>query len=120
MEVVLPRLAKRLHRDIQRYREGELNDAQFTRSFEGVLQRQYSWLAQRGVPEAEAAVVIHGAVLVLSGPGLRAEAAELGEPLEMVEYRAVRAAASDVSRNYEVDERLTLRQISAVVARYAE
>ena len=89
MEIVLPRMAQRLHRQLQMYRAGELNDDQFTQSFEKLLQKQYSWLAERGVSEAKAALAIHGAVLVLSGPGLRAEAEEERLPLEIVEYRAV-------------------------------
>src|SRR5262245_37954806 len=95
MNLVLPRLARPLHRQLQRYRAGELNDRQFTKGFEILLQRQHAWLARRGVPEVRAALAIHGAVLVLSGPGLRAEATELGVPLEMVEFRAVREAALD-------------------------
>ena len=70
MEIVLPRLAQRLHRQLQMYRSGELNDDQFTQNFESLLQKQYSWLAKRGVSEAKAALAIHGAVLVLSGPVL--------------------------------------------------
>ena len=38
------------------------------------------------------------AVLILSGPGLRAEAEESKLPLEMIEYRAIREAAADVAR----------------------
>src|SRR3712207_1110103 len=102
IELVLPRLAKRLHHQLTRYQAGELDQDGFTRDFEALLQRQYAWLAERGVPEADAAVAIHAAVLVLSGPGLRAEAEHLGLPLEVVEYRAVRAAAADIAGNYGV------------------
>lgn len=120
MELVLPRLAQRLHKDIKRYRAGELNDAQFSQKFESLLQKQYAWLARQGVSEDDAALAIHGAVLVLSGPGLRAEAREQGVPLEVVEQRAVRAAAADISRNYEVDEGQTCRQIADILAKYAD
>ncbi len=120
MEVVLPRLAQRLHHDIKLYRSGRLNDAQFSEKFESMLQKQYAWLAKRGVAEDDAALAIHGAVLVLSGPGLRAEAKELGVPLEVVEQRAIRAAAEDVAHNYDLDEGRTLRQMSAIVAKYAD
>lgn len=85
-----------------------------------MLQKQYAWLAKRGVAEDDAALAIHGAVLVLSGPGLRAEAKELGVPLEVVEQRAIRAAAEDVAHNYDLDEGRTLRQMSAIVAKYAD
>jgi hypothetical protein len=118
MNLVLPRLARPLYRQLQRYRAGELNDRQFTRGFEALLQRQHAWLARRGVPEVRAALAIHGAVLVLSGPGLRAEASETGLPLEVVEYRAVKEAAMDVSRTYGMDERLASQVISRIVARY--
>jgi hypothetical protein len=118
MNLVLPRLARPLYRQLERYRAGELNDKQFTRRFEELLQKQHNWLAQRGVPEVRAALAIHGAVLVLSGPGLRAEAEETGLPLEVVEYRAVREAALDVSRTYGMNERLAAHIIARIVARY--
>jgi len=120
MEIVLPRMAQRLHRQLQMYRAGELNDDQFTQSFEKLLQKQYSWLAERGVSEAKAALAIHGAVLVLSGPGLRAEAEEERLPLEIVEYRAVKAAAEDIAKSYGVDARKAFRRIARILARYGE
>ena len=120
MELVLPRLAKRLNRHLRRYREGELNESQFSRRFELLLQQQYAWLANKGIPEVDAAVAVHGAVLVLSGPGLRAEAEEQSLPLEVVEYRAVQAAAADISENYGVNERRAAQRISALVAEYAD
>src|SRR5437868_1098562 len=84
MEVVLPRLARPLYRQLRRYRAGELDEAQFTESFESLLQRQHLWLTNHGVSEVRAALAIHGAVLVLSNPGLRAEASESSLPLEVV------------------------------------
>jgi hypothetical protein len=120
MEIVLPRLAQRLNRQLRRYRAGELNDAQFSHKFEMLLQQQYAWLANQGIPEVEAALAVHGAVLVLSGPGLRAEAAEQSVPLEIVEFSAIRAAAADISSNYGVSESKTIRLLSALVAFYAE
>ena len=60
MDIVLPRLAQRLNRQLRRYRAGELDDAQFSRKFESLLQQQYSWLANQGIPEVEAAVAVHG------------------------------------------------------------
>jgi hypothetical protein len=118
VEVVLPRLAKRLYRELKRYRAGKLDETGFTRCFEGLLQRQHAWLTEHGIPEVRAAVAIHGAVLVLSNPGLRAEAAESNTPLEVIEYRAAREAAADVARNYGISERLALRAISRIIARY--
>ena len=120
MEIVLPRLSRRLNHQLRRYRAGELDDAQFSRKFEVLLQQQYAWLANQGIPEIEAAIAVHGAVLVLSSPGLRAEAAEQGLPLEVVEYRAVCSAAADIAENYGVSERRATRRISAIVAHYAE
>jgi hypothetical protein len=120
MEIVLPRLAQRLNRQLRRYRAGKLDDAQFSRKFEVLLQQQYAWLARQGIPELEAAVAVHGAVLVLSGPGLRAEAAEQSLPLEVIEYRAVCAAAADIAENYGISERQATRRISALVASYAD
>jgi hypothetical protein len=120
MDIVLPRLAQRLNRQLRRYRAGELNDDQFSQRFESLLQQQYAWLANQGVPEVEAAVAVHGAVLVLSSPGLRVEAAEQGVPLEVVERQAVRAAACDIASNYGVSERKAVRRISAILAYYAD
>jgi len=120
MDIVLPSLARRLHRQLERYRKGELDDSQFNRRFEAVLEKQYSWLAKQGVPESEAAVAVHGAVLVLSGPGMRAEAAEMGLPLEVVEHRAVSTVAEEIAENYGVDGRRVLRQITSIVAQYAD
>jgi hypothetical protein len=120
MDIVLPRLAQRLNRQLRRYRAGELNDAQFSRKFESLLQQQYSWLANQGIPEVEAAVAVHGAVLVLSGPGLRAEAAEQALPLEVVEHRAICAAAGDIAEHYGVSQHRATRRLSAIVAYYAE
>ncbi len=118
MNLVLPRLARPLYRQLQRYRAGELSDRQFTKNFEVLLQKQHTWLAERGVPEVRAALAIHGAVLILSEPGLKAEAEELNLPLEVVEYRAVREAAADVTRTYGMDERQAAHVISRIVARY--
>ena len=120
MNIVLPRLAQRLNRQLRRYRAGELNDNEFSRKFEDLLQQQFAWLANQGIPEVEAAIAVHGAVLVLSSPGLRAEAAEQSLPLEVVEYQAVRAAASDIAQNYKADERRMVRRISAILASYSE
>ena len=120
MELVLPRMAKRLNRQLRRYRAGRLNDKQFSRKFENLLQQQFSWLANQGIPEVEAAVAVHGAVLVLSSPGLRAEAAEQGVPLETIEYQAVKAAATDLAQNYRVSRLRAIRRISAIVSRYTE
>src|SRR3954466_11995530 len=120
MEIVLPRLARPLYRQLERYRTGELSEKQFTRRFETLLRRQHSWLATRGISAARAPLAIHAGVLVLSLPGLRAEAAEQNLPLEVVEYRAVKEAANDVARNYGLDERKLVDLIGAIVARYGE
>ena len=120
VEMLLPRLARNLYRELKRFRSGQLDEAQFTRSFEQLLQQQHDWLTQRGVPEVRAALAIHGAVLILSTPGLRAEATENGVPLEMVEYRAIREAASDVARNYRISEGRATQAIGDIVARYGQ
>jgi hypothetical protein len=120
MDVVLPRLARPLYRQLQRYRDGELNESQFTRDFESLLQRQHAWLASRGVSEARAALAIHAAILVLSTPGLRAEAAETGIPTEIIEFDAIREAAEDVAQNYGIEVRRAVQVISKMVARYGE
>lgn len=119
MDLVLPRLARPLYRHLQRYRSGKLDETQFTRRFESLLQQQHHWLTERGVPDVKAALAIHSAVLVLSSPGLRAEASESGLPLEVVEYRAVCDAAQDVARNYGLSERKAIQLISRMVARHA-
>jgi hypothetical protein len=120
MEIVLPRLARPLYKQLQRYRSGKMNDKQFTKGFEDLLREQHSWLSKQGIPERDAALALHGAVLVLSGPGLRAEAKEAGLPLEVVEYRAIREAANDVAKNYGLEQRHAMRIITGIVAKYAE
>jgi hypothetical protein len=120
MDVVIPRLARPLFQHLERYRVGELNDKEFTAKFEALLRRQHAWLADRGISAARAAVAIHAAVLVLSLPGLRAEAEETGLPLEVIENRAVREAARDVSQNYGVSERKVAHYIARIIARYGE
>src|SRR5215475_2735124 len=111
MDLVLPRLAQRLNRQLRRYRAGQLDEAQFSRRFERLLQQQHAWLANRGISDVDAAVTVHGAVLVLSGPGLRAEAEEESVPLEVVEFRAVKAAAADVAEQFGVSARRATRRI---------
>ena len=120
MKVVLPRLARPLYRQLQRYRAGKIDDDEFTRGFDSLLRQQHAWLAKHGVSEVRAALAIHGAVLVLSGPGLRAEATESGQPLEVVEFRAVKEAASDVAKNFGLDEEKAMRIISGILARYGD
>jgi hypothetical protein len=120
MDIVIPRLARPLYQQLERYRTGELNDRQFTDKFEALLRRQHAWLADRGISAARAATAIHAAVLVLSLPGLRAEAEETGLPLEVIENRAVREAARDVAQNYGVSERRVAGVIARVIARYGE
>jgi hypothetical protein len=120
MEVVLPRLARPLYKQLKRYRAGQLDDVQFTKGFESLLQQQHAWLSRRGVPEAKAALAIHGAVLILSGPGLRAEATESSLPLEVIECRAIREAAADLANNYGLEERYAFSAISRLVFRYCD
>ncbi len=120
IELILPRLSKRLNRHLRRYKEGQLDDAEFSRRFEALLEQQHAWLANKGYAEVDAAVAVHGAVLVLSAPGLKAEAQEQSVPLEVIEYRAVRAAAADISEHYGMSARRAVHLIGDLVAEYAE
>jgi hypothetical protein len=120
MDIVLPRLARPLHRHLERYQLGEMSEAQFTRKFEQVLQRQHDWLARRGVKEARAAVAIHAAVIILSQPGLRAEAFDNQLPFESIENRAINEAAQDVSVSYGVDRHRAAEAIARLIARHGE
>ncbi len=120
MDIVLPRLARPLYQQLERYQTGKMDDDQFTESFEALLRRQHSWLEKRGIPAVRAAIAIHAAVLVLSLPGLRSEAAEQGTPLELVEHRAVREAAADVAGNYGIPEPRAAQAISSLVAQYGD
>lgn len=119
IELILPRLAKRLNRQLRRYQSGQLNEAQFSDRFESLLQQQHAWLANQGYPELDSALAVHAAVLILSGAGLRAEAEEESLPLEMVEFRAVCAAAADIAKQFGISARKAVKVISALVARYA-
>jgi hypothetical protein len=120
VEMVLPRLAKRLYSQLQRYREGQMSETEFANGFASLLQRQYVWLAKQGVDEIDAALTIHGAVLILSRPGLKAAAEEEGKPLEIVERQAVTAAATDLAENYGVKHKWAYNGISKIVARYGQ
>jgi hypothetical protein len=120
MEIVLPRLARPLYRHLERYWVGEISDQQFTKRFEGLLRRQHAWLSKHGISDARAALAIHAALLVLSKSGLKAEALETGLPLEVIEYRAIKEAATDVANNYGLNERKVFHIISKIVARYSD
>lgn len=120
MQMVLPRLARPLYRHLEKFQTGELSEIQFSEKFEALLQEQHDWLARRGISSARAALAIHAAVLVLSRPGLRAEATEANVPLEVVEFQAVREAAQDVSRNYGMKERRVANVLAGLVASFGE
>ena len=51
---------------------------------------------------------------------MRAEAEEESVPLEVIEFRAVKAAAADVAEQFGVSARRAMRRISALVAGYAD
>ena len=120
VELVLPRLAQRLNRQLRRHRAGKMDEKQFSSQFEDLLEQQYAWLLDKGIPDVEAAIAVHAAVLVLSNPGLRSEANDKGLPLEVVEFRAVLAAAEDIAENYGLTRKNAARRISSIVAMYAE
>ena len=120
MDIVLPRLARPLYQHLEQFQLGRLDEMQFTKKFEKELQRQHHWLAKRGIEVAKDAVAIHAAVIVLSLPGLRSEAKEADVPLEVLEYKAIREAAHDVSQNYGMCQRRAINAISRLVARYAD
>ena len=120
MEVVLPRLARPLYKHLEKFQTGELDESQFTEQFETLLRRQHQWLSRRGISAARAAIAIHAAVLVLSLPGLRAEAADANLPLEVVENRAVSEAAKDVATSYRLDARRIAQTLSCLVVKYAQ
>ena len=120
MDLVLPRLARPLYRQLERFQNGKMNENQFARRFEGILKRQHAWLEKRGVSAARAAMAIHAAVLVLSQSGLRAEAEEDGVPLEIVETRAIREAARDLTENYGFDACQAANALSTLLAAYGD
>ena len=117
MEMILPRLARRLHRQLKRYRAGKVDDAQFTQDFEDLLQSQYAWLAEQGAVETDAALALHAAVIVLSGLGLAAEAEENKLPLEIIEARAIHTAAADIASSYDLEEYRAFNILAKLVAR---
>jgi len=119
IEVMLPRLARPLYRHLEQFQTGKLDEQQFTNCFEKELNRQHAWLSRQGVSAGRGAVAIHAAVLVLSLPGLRAEAVDLHVPLEVLEYRAVREAAQDVAATYGLPARKAADAIALLVAKYA-
>lgn len=120
MQVVLPRLARPLYKHLENFQTGTLDESQFTEQFETLLRAQHQWLSRRGIAPARAAIAIHAAVLVLSLPGLRAEAADANLPLEVVENRAVREAALDVATSYGLNERRIYHTIASLVVKYSQ
>jgi hypothetical protein len=120
MDIVLPRLAKPLQRHLERYQLGEMTEAQFTRKFEEVLQQQHDWLSRRKVKEDRAAVAIHAAVIILSQPGLRAEAFDNQLPFEVIELRAIDEAAQDIAASYGMDRRRATEAIARLIARHGD
>jgi hypothetical protein len=120
MEVVLPRLARPLYQHLEEFQLGRLSEVQFTRRFEKELQKQHHWLAKHGIEVAKAAVAIHAAVIVLSLPGLRAEAQESAVPLEVLEAKAISEAALDVAQSYGMERARAANAIARLVARYGE
>lgn len=119
VEAVLPRLARKLYQELQHLKEGKLSEGQFTEGFEKLLEQQHAWLISQGASEVQAALAIHGAVLVLSTPGLREEATDSSTPLEVLEYRAIRDAAREVAESYDISEAKAFRAISAIVVKYS-
>jgi hypothetical protein len=120
MKVVLPRLARPLYRHLELLQNGKLDEEAFTAKIEAMLQRQHAWLSRRGIAAARAAVAIHAAVLVLSQPGLRAEAAEAGLPLEVLENRALREAAADIATSYGMPQANAADALARLVAKHGE
>jgi hypothetical protein len=120
MKVVLPRLARPLYRHLERLQNGDIDEAVFTARIEAMLQRQHAWLSQHGIAAARAAVAIHAAVLVLSMPGLRAEAAEAGVPLEVLENRALREAAADIASSYGMAQNRAADALARLVAKHGD
>jgi len=120
MKVVLPRLARPLYRHLELLQNGKLDEEAFTAKIEAMLQRQHAWLSRRGIAAARAAVAIHAAVLVLSQPGLRAEAAEAGLPLEVLENRALREAAADIASSYGMPQASAADALARLVAKHGE
>ena len=120
MEIVLPRLARPLYQHLEQFQSGRMDELQFTKKFEKELQKQHHWLAKKGIEVAKAAVAIHAAVIVLSLPGLRSEAEESGLPLEVLEFRAIREAGSDVAQAYGMDRAKAIGAIARLVARYGD
>jgi hypothetical protein len=118
LDMVLPRLAKTLFREIQRYRDGELVESEFPECFETLLRRQHAWLMRRGMSDINAAIAIHGAILLLSAPGFKAQAADSGLPMEVIECQALREAAGDVALNYGIAEEEAFHLIGDVLNRY--
>lgn len=120
MKVVLPRLARPLYKHLEKLQNGQLDEESFTTKIEAMLQRQHAWLSRKGVAAARAAVAIHAAVLVLSQPGLRAEAAEAGVPLEVFEHRALREAAADIAQSYGMPEYRAADALARLVAKHGD
>src|SRR5262249_38184493 len=108
-----------LFRDLEKFQTGELNEQQFTSRFEGELNRQHAWLSKKGISAGKAAVAIHAAGLRVRLPGLQAEGGEAKGAPAVLEMRAIREAAQDVSATYGLPVLKSADAIAVLFAKYA-
>ena len=69
LDLVLPRIARVLSRQLKSYRAGTIDDAAFSDNFDSILQQQCEWLNKQGYQSVEASITVHAALIVLSSPG---------------------------------------------------
>lgn len=112
LELVLPRIARVLNKQLKSYKAGSMDDETFSTNFDTILQQQCEWLNNQGYQSSDAAITVHAALIVLSSPGLQAEAKRLNLPLEIIEFRAICESSKELAESigepqYEVVEKLS-------------
>jgi len=112
LELVLPRIARVLSKQLKSYKAGRMDDETFSTNFDSILQQQCEWLNNQGYQTADSAITVHAALIVLSSPGLKEEAKRLNVPLEVIEFRAICESSKELAESigeplFEVVEKLS-------------
>ncbi len=118
LDLVLPRIARVLSRQLKSYRAGTIDDAAFSDKFDSILQQQCEWLNKQGYQSVEASITVHAALIVLSSPGLKAESKRLNTPLEVIEFRAICESAKDLGETLGVPTYEVVEKLSCLLAFY--
>ncbi|MSR32336.1 MAG: hypothetical protein EXR99_12615 [Gemmataceae bacterium] len=116
LDLVLPRIARVLSRQLKSYRAGRMDDATFSSKFDSILQQHCDWLHKQGYQTVDSSITVHAALIVLSSPGLKAESKRTNLPLEIIEFRAICEAGKDLAQTLEIPASEAIDKLSSLVA----